>query len=89
MDHPLNQLLDELRTAISESVSASKEVAEVVQKIKEDGYDIVVVLSATITVKARGAGLSNSRARTSTPVRCNFNTQDVQFLKELHIKVNG
>jgi hypothetical protein len=88
MEHRLNQLLDELRTAICESVSASEEISGIVAKIKEDGYDIVVMLNATMTVKEQGAGLLGMLARTSHPVDCKFNTQDIRFLKELHIKVN-
>jgi uncharacterized protein (UPF0335 family) len=86
VDHKLNQLLDELRKAIGESVSASEEIADVVAKIREGGYDILVVLNATITVKQQGAGLLRLLARTKGPIDCKFNSQDVKFLKELHIK---
>ncbi len=89
MDHKLNQLLDELRKAIGESVSASEEIADVVAKIREGGYDIVVILNATITVKQQGAGLLSLLARTKGPIDCKFNSQDVKFLNELHIKLNG
>jgi hypothetical protein len=89
VDRELNQLLDELRKAIGESVSASEEVADVVAKIREGGYDIVVVLNATITVKEQGPGLLSLLARTHGALDCKFNSQDVKFLKGLHIKVNG
>ncbi len=89
MDPRLNQLIDELKIAISESVSASEGVADVVERIKEDGYDIVVFLNATITVKEKGAGLLSLLTRTKGSVDCKFSTQDIQFLKELHIRVNG
>lgn len=85
----LNQLIDELKIAISESVSASEGVADVVGRIKEDGYDIVVFLNTTITVKEKGAGLLSLLTRTKGSVDCEFSTQDIQFFKELHIKVSG
>ncbi len=88
MDHKLNQLLDDLRKAMGESVSASEEVADVVAKIREDGYDIVVVLNATITVKEQAAGLLSLLTRTKGPIDFKFNNQDVKFLKGLHIRVN-
>ncbi len=89
MDHKLNELVDELKMAIGRSVSESEEIADVVEKIKEGGYDIAVVLNASITVKERGAGLLSLLGRARGAVDCKFNTRDVQFLKELHIKVNG
>jgi hypothetical protein len=84
----LKQLIDELKFAIGESVSASEGITDVVARIKEDGYDIVVVLNATIAVKERGAGLLSLLARTKGPAGCKFNSEDMHFLKELHIKVN-
>lgn len=89
MDHRLKQLIEELSTAIGDSVSASEEIAEVIAKIKDDGYEIAVVLNATIAVRERGAGLLSRLTRTNGSVDCKFNTEDVQFLKELHIRVNG
>ncbi len=89
MDHKLNQLLDELRKAIGESVSASEGVADVIAKIRDSGYDIVVILNATITVKEHGAGLLSLLARTKGPIDFKFNSEDVKFLRELHIKVSG
>ncbi len=88
MDHRLKQLVEELSGAIGESISESKEIAEVVAKIKNDGYDIVVTLNAAIAVKERGAGLLSHLTDTNGTSSCKFNTDDIRFLKELHIKVS-
>ncbi len=61
MDPQLKQLMKELGEAINESLSDSEQIAEVVARIKEGGYDILLVLEATI-----GAA---SRASTSTAIR--------------------
>ncbi len=89
MDHRLKQLVEELSAAIGESVSESEEIAEVVAKIKNDGYDVAVVLNAAIAVKERGEGPLSRLTRTNDAISCKFNTDDIRFLKELHIKVNG
>ncbi len=89
MDHRLKQLVEELSAAIGESVSESEEIAEVVAKIKNDGYDVAVILNATIAIKERGQGLLTRLTRADSTGSCKFNTDDIRFLKELHIRVNG
>ena len=42
--------MKELGDAINESLGDSKEISEVVSRIKEGGYDIFLVLEATIGV---------------------------------------
>jgi hypothetical protein len=54
LDQQLKQLMNELGEAINDSLSLSKEVAEVVSRIKEGGYDVFLVLEATIGVSKRG-----------------------------------
>ena len=48
MDQQLKQLMKELGEAINESLSDSESIAEVVARIKEGGYDLFLVLEATI-----------------------------------------
>ena len=54
MDQQLKQLMKELGEAINESLSDSESIAEVVARIKEGGYDIFLVLEATIGVSKQG-----------------------------------
>ena len=54
MDQQLKQLMKELGEAINESLSDSESIAEVVARIKEGGYDIFLVLEATIGVRKQG-----------------------------------
>lgn len=48
LDDRIKQLLKELGDAINESISASEDVNERIQKIRDEGYNLYVVLDATI-----------------------------------------
>jgi hypothetical protein len=48
LDDRIKQLLRELGTAINESISASDDVNAHIQKIRDEGYNLYVVLDATI-----------------------------------------
>ena len=54
MDQQLKQLMKELGDAINQSLADSDSIAEVVSRIKEGGYDIFLVLEATIGVSKPG-----------------------------------
>ena len=54
MDQQLKQLMKELGEAINESLADSEPIADVVSRIKEGGYDIFLVLEATIGVSKPG-----------------------------------
>jgi len=54
VDQQLKQLMKELGEAINESLADSDQISEVVSKIKEGGYDIFLVLEATIGVSKPG-----------------------------------
>ena len=48
MNDRIKQLLRELGTAINESISSSDDVNRHIQRIRDEGYDLYVVLDATI-----------------------------------------
>ncbi len=48
MNQRLKQLMKELGEAINESLAESDQIAEVISKIKAGGYDVFLVLEATI-----------------------------------------
>lgn len=48
MDDKIKQLLRDLGTAINESISGSEEVNRQIQLIRDEGYNLYVVLDATI-----------------------------------------
>ena len=91
MDQQLKQLMKELGEAINESLADSEQIAEVVSKIKEGGYDIFLVLEATIGVSKPGEKSSDKTSMvttlTSNP-EFKVNDQDLKFLKSLRIKID-
>ena len=92
MDQQLKQLMKELGEAINESLSESEPIAEVVARIKEGGYDIVLVLEATIIGVSKQGENSNDKtslvSTLSTNAELNISDQDLKFLKSLRIKLD-
>jgi pentose-5-phosphate-3-epimerase len=90
VDQQLKQLMKELGEAINESLSDSEQIAEVVSRIKEGGYDIFLVLEATIGVSKQGEKTSDKTSLVttlSTNPEFKVNDQDLKFLKSLRIKI--
>ena len=89
MDQQLKQLMKELGDAINESLADSDSIAEVVSRIKEGGYDIFLVLEATIGVSKPGEKPADqtSLVTTSSNPELKVSDQDLKFLKSLRIKV--
>ena len=88
--HPrLRDLIQQLGEAIHESVIESEQIAGVVQNIRSHGFDVVLMLEATI-------GLNDVANESSPPEpeelegeSGTFTTHDVNFLKSLRISVEG
>ena len=90
MDPQLKQLMKELGDAINESLSDSEQISEVVSRIKEGGYDIFLVLEATIGVSKQGEKSQDKTSLVSTMStnpEFKMNDQDMKFLKSLRIKI--
>lgn len=56
MDDKIKQLLRDLGTAINESISGSDDVNQQIQKIRDEGYNLYVVLDATIGLNRQDGG---------------------------------
>ena len=90
MDPQLKQLMKELGDAINESLSDSEQISEVVSRIKEGGYDIFLVLEATIGVSKQGEKSQDKTSLVSTMStnpEFKMNDQHMKFLKSLRIKI--
>ena len=91
MDPQLKQLMKELGEAINESLSDSEQIAEVVSRIKEGGYDIFLVLEATIGFNKRQADDSAPREEApytqTTAAKVTLTSQDEEFLRAMKISL--
>jgi hypothetical protein len=89
----LKRLIKELGDAINGSLSESEQIAQVIARIKDEGYDIFLVLEATIGFNNReeenrppSPELVSLRRKTSEPEFA-ITAHDVRFLKSLRISV--
>ena len=96
MEDRLKGLMQDLGNAINESLSDSERIAEAIGEIKRAGYDVFLVLEATIGFNKReeGEDASGDDTELSEPReigangRVRFTTQDQRFLKALRIAVD-
>jgi hypothetical protein len=72
----IKQLLRELGTAINESISSSEDVSRHIQRIRDEGYDLYVVLDATIGLNKQG---EEPESREPAEVVAGVSDREVQF----------
>jgi hypothetical protein len=87
VDERIKQLLKELGDAINESISSSADVNEHIQRIKDEGYNLYVVLDATIGLnREEDAGSETIVEPAPThEVQFRINVNDLGFLKSVGI----
>lgn len=95
MEERLKSLMQDLGNAINDSLSDSERIAEAIGEIKRAGYDVFLVLEATIGFNRREEGEENTEADDSAEPReitaagkVRFTNQDHRFLKALRIAVD-
>ena len=102
MEEKLKELMQELGNAINESLSDSDRIAAAIGEIKRAGYDVFLVLEATIGFNKRdenGEGESEEgelEADSETPPKRRFEStgkikltsQDQKFLRALKIAID-
>jgi len=88
MDDRIRQLLRDLGTAINESISGSDDVSRHIQKIRDEGYDLYVVLDATIGLNKQDEGEEASVdvvPQETKEVQFRINVNDLSLLRGLGI----
>lgn len=93
MDDKIRQLLKELGQAINESISSSEDVNEHIQRIRDEGYNLYVVLDATIGLdkqdepgaEAAEAKPGQEMVSLKTEVQFRININDLNLLRSLGI----
>jgi hypothetical protein len=90
----LRELIQQLGEAIHESVIESEQIAGVVQDIRKYGFDVLLMLEATIglnevTAKDAQSADSGSDAGAENGGDGTFTQNDLHFLRSLRIAVEG
>ena len=97
MEERLKSLMQDLGNAINESLSDSESIAEAIGEIKRAGYDVFLVLEATIGFNKRDESDEEPETEeleieepqeVATNGRVRFTTHDHRFLKALRIAVD-
>jgi hypothetical protein len=87
LNQTVKNLIQKLGEAIHESVSESEHIAGVVKNIRDQGFDVMLMLEATIGLNQveteSGAPLESSRH--DQPAE--FTSNDLSFLKSLRISL--
>ena len=91
MTSRLRELIQQLGEAIHESVIESEQIAGVVQDIRKHGFDVLLMLEATIGLNEVGAknAESGETGEETEGEAGTFTQNDLHFLKSLRISVEG
>ena len=90
MEERLKLLMQDLGNAINESLSDSDGISGAIGDIRDAGYDVFLVLEATIGVSKQGEKSQDKTSLVSTMStnpEFRMNDQDMKFLKSLRIKI--
>ncbi len=87
VDEKIKQLLRELGTAINESISGSDDVNKQIQRIREEGYNLYVVLDATIGLNRQDEPEQPTEVivKSDKEVQFRININDLALLRALGI----
>ena len=89
MDDRLKELMQELGNAINESLSDSERIANAIGEIKRAGYDVFLVLEATIGFNKREEGDEEpdgqDERKFEAAGKIKWTSQDHKFLRALKI----
>src|SRR5262249_41183142 len=89
LDDNLKQLMKELGAAINDALSDSEDISEAIQNVRNAGYDVFLVLEATIGFNKRSKNdpEGTSGGLKSGEMKLKVTAQDLKFLRSLKISV--
>jgi hypothetical protein len=87
VDEKIKQLLRELGTAINESISGSDDVNKQIQRIRDEGYNLYVVLDATIGLNRQDEPEQPTEVivKSDKEIQFRININDLALLRALGI----
>lgn len=86
MNRKIRSLIEQLGEAIHETVAESDQIAGVVRRIRAEGFEVMLMLEATIGLNEAETAESMP-AQDETPGAGPFTAQDLHFLRSLRIRV--
>jgi hypothetical protein len=89
MTSRLRELIQQLGEAIHESVIESEQIAGVVQDIRQHGFDVLLMLEATIGLNEVAKELEAIEAGDGSAEDGPFTPNDLSFLRSLRISIEG
>lgn len=87
----LKRLMKNLSQSINETLGESPKINEALQNIRDAGYDVFLIIEATIGFNRKGKGENetiSSSTKPEDPVRLRITTEDAKFLKSLKISTD-
>ena len=88
IDDNLKHLIKELGAAINDALSESDDISDAIQNVRNAGYDVFLVLEATIGFNRReGEGEQTMNGLKSGEMKLKVTAQDLKFLRSLKISI--
>jgi hypothetical protein len=87
LNQKVKHLIQKLGEAIHESVSESENIAGVVKNIREQGFDVLLMLEATIGLNEVEEEDAEASEAGEAPGEGPFTSNDLNFLKSLRISL--
>ncbi|GAA3759648.1 hypothetical protein [Terriglobus aquaticus] len=87
MNGRIKELIQQLGEAIHESVSDSESISGVVREIREEGFDVMLMLEATIGLNQVSDTPDAEEEVSDGSSAGGFTRNDVSFLKSLRISL--
>ncbi len=87
-DPEIKELMKQLGETINETLSESPKINQAIQNIRDSGYDVFLILEATIGFNRKGKVETDaplSTTRVEDPVRLRITSEDAKFLRSLKI----
>ena len=88
----IRRLMKSLGETINETLSDSPKINEAIQNIRDAGYEVFLIIEATIGFNRKGKGERESvaaPAKIDDPVRLRITSEDAKFLKSLKIAIDS
>jgi len=89
LDDNLKHLIKELGAAINDALSESEGISDAIQQVRDAGYDVFLVLEATIGFNKRSKDGEESVNGRSADMKLRVTAQDLKFLRSLKISIEG